>query len=182
MDNSESPIAPRNPIEEQADVGSSPIPRPGSVTILALGVLIITVINLARLVLCIRYWDFLTSWPGISPLYMASTGFIWTLAGSLLLWGLGRAKIWAPRLMEAVALTYALYYWLDHVFLVDHPVGGAEGAIQALLQVNWKYAAVATVVCLAFTAWTLECREVKAYFGLVVPDTDQSQTNNKANG
>ncbi len=104
MHNSESPIAPINPIEEQADVGSPPIPRPGSVTILVLGVLMITVINLVRLVLCIRYWDFLTSWPGISPLYMASTGFIWTLAGSLLLWGLWRAKMWAPRLMEAVAL------------------------------------------------------------------------------
>ena len=84
--------------------------------------------------------------------------------------------------MEAVALTYALYYWLDHVFLVDHPVGGVEGAMQALLPVNWKYAAVATVVCLAFTAWTLECRKVKAYFGLVVSDTDQSLTNNKDNG
>src|SRR4030043_543469 len=176
MDNSGSPIEP------QTEIASSPISRPGSVSILALGVLIIAVLNFTRLVLSITYWNFLVSWPGVPALYMILTGLIWTITGSLLLWGLWRAKPWAPRLMEAVALTYALYYWLDHVFLVDHPVGGVEGAMQALLPVNWKYAAFATVVCLAFTAWTLERRKVKAYFGLVVSDTDQSQTNNKDTG
>jgi hypothetical protein len=182
MDNSESPIAPINPSEEKDELSSPPFQRPGSVTILVSGVLIITVINLTRLVLSIRYWDFLTSQPGISPLYMALTGLIWTLAGSLLIWGLWRAKIWAPRLTEAVALTYALYYWLDHVFLVDHPVGGSEGAFRALLPVNWRYAAGATIVCLAFTAWTLERRKVKTYFGLDVSATDQHQTNDDNDG
>ena len=140
-------------------------PRPASVTILVIGVLIITVINLIRLLLGIREWEFLASLPGVSPLYIALTGLIWTLTGSILIWGLWRAKGWAPRLMQAVALTYALYYWLDHVFLVDHPLSGANGATRALLPINWSFAAGVSVVCLVYTAWVLSRRKVKAYFG-----------------
>jgi len=179
MANSESPI---EPIVQPVQSALPSASRPGSVTILALGVLIITVINLARLVLSITYWEFLVSWPGVSPLYMVLTGLIWTLAGSLLLWGLWRANNWTPRLMQAVALTYALYYWLDHVFLADHPVSGMEGARRALLPVNWQFAAGATVLCLAFTAWTLSRRKVKAYFSLVDIIANQSQTNRDDNG
>jgi hypothetical protein len=154
---------------------SSPHPRrPGSVTILALGVLIITAANLTRLVLSIRYWDFLSSWPGVSPFYMALTGLVWTLAGVPLWWGLWRAKPWAPRLMQALALTYALYFWLDQVFLVDHPVSGAEGARRALLPVNWQFAAGATVICLAYIAWALSRNKVKAYFDISEPVADQA--------
>jgi hypothetical protein len=160
MDNSKSPIEP------QTENASSPTSRPGSVTILALGVLIITIINLARLILSITNWDFLSSWTGVSPFYIMLTGLIWTLTGLPLLWGLWRAKKWAPRLMQAMALTYALYYWLDHVFLMDHPTSGVVGAQQALLPVNWRFAAGTTMVCLAYTAWTLSRPKVKTYFGL----------------
>jgi len=159
MDNSTSPI------EQQIDTNKPALKRPGSVTILVLGVLIITVLNLTRLVLSLKYWDFLAPWPGISPLYVALTGLIWTLAGLPLIWGLWRAKSWAPRLMQAVALTYALYYWLEQVFLIDHPVSGAVEAKRALLPVNWPFAAVVTAICLAFMAWTLNRPKVKAYFG-----------------
>jgi hypothetical protein len=165
-----------SPIEPQAGIASSPRARPGSVTILALGVLIITVINLIRLILSITYWDFLDSWPGVSPLYVVSTGFIWALTGSLLLWGLWRAKNWAPRLMQAVALTYALYYWLDSIFLMDHPISGAMGAQRALLPVNWQFAVGVTVVCLVYTAWTLRRPKVRVYFGLDESKTGEDQT------
>jgi hypothetical protein len=143
-------------------------------------VLIIAVLNFTRLVLSITYWDFLVSWPGVPALYMILTGLIWTITGSLLLWGLWRAKNWAPKLMQAVALTYALYYWLDHVFLVDHPISGAMGAQRALLPVNWQFAAGATVVCLAYTAWTLRRPKIKAYFGMVdsKANNDQMISNN----
>lgn len=154
--------------------GSPLAPRPGRVTILAMGVLIITIINLLRLVLSITNWDFLKSWPGVSPLYMVSTGFIWTLAGSLLFFGLWTAKKWAPKLMQAVALTYALYYWLDHVFLMDHLVSGAEGVQRAMLPVNWQFAAGATVICLVFVAWTLNRPKVQQYFGIEEVNQDNS--------
>ncbi|OGO30999.1 MAG: hypothetical protein A2136_02625 [Chloroflexi bacterium RBG_16_54_11] len=164
--------------EQQLKAVPSRTSHPGSVTILALGVLIITAINLTRLILSIRYWDFLATWPGVSPLYMVMTGFIWTLAGLPLLWGLWRGKYWAPRLMQAVALTYALYYWLDQVFLVDHPVSGAEGARRALLPVNWQFAIGVTVLCLAYTAWTLNRARVKAYFGVAGADNERNKAKN----
>ena len=176
MDNSGSPIEP------SAGIASPPRSRPGSVTILAMGVLIITIINLSRLILSITYWDFLVSWPGVSPLYMALTGLIWTLSGSLLLWGLWRAKNWAPRLMQAVVLTYALYYWLDHIFLVDHPMNGAMGAQRALLPVNWQFAVVVTVVCLVYTVWMLRRPKVKAYFGLDESKADKDKTSSNNDG
>ena len=176
MDNPESLV------DSQIDNTPQPASRPASVTILALGVLIITTINLTRLVLSILNWDFLVSWPGVSPLYMILTGLIWTLIGSLLLWGLWKARNWAPRLMLAVALTYALYYWLDQVFLRDHPVSGAAGAQRILLPVNWQFAAGATVICLAYTAWTLNRSKVKAYFGLFDSTADNSHLENDSNG
>jgi hypothetical protein len=176
MDNSGSTI------ESEAEISSPPTARPRSVTILALGVLIISVLNFTRLVLSITNWDFLISWPGVSPLYMLLTGLIWTLTGSLLLWGLWRAKNWTPRLMQAVALTYALYYWLDHVFLVDHPTSGMVGTQHALLSVNWRFAAGITVVCLAYTVWTLSRPNVRAYFGMVESKKDGDQALSDDNG
>lgn len=140
------------------------VKRPRSVTLLALGVLIIAAINLTRFVLSLRYWDFLASQPGISPLYLAVTGLIWTLAGTCLVWGLWRARIWAPRLMQAVALTYALYYWLDLLLLKNHPLTGAAGALRLALPTNWLFSAGVTALCLAYMVWTLGRKKVKAYF------------------
>jgi len=174
MDSSQLPNEPSGP---QAATVERSNKRPRSVTLLALGVLIITVINLARLALSIRYWGFLSYLSGVSPFYLAITGLIWTVSGVFLLWGLWRAKIWAPRLMQAAGLTYALYYWLDLIFLKDHPMSGASGAIQVLLPINWQFSAGMTVVCLAYIVWTLGGAKVKAYFGLVESVTNQNQVN-----
>lgn len=149
------------------------IKRPGSVTLLALGVLIITAINFARTVLSLRSWSFLASQSGVSPLYLAVSGFIWSAAGSIMFWGLWRAKIWAPRLVQAEALTYALYYWLDLLFLKDHPVNGAAGAIHVVLPTNWQFSVGVTVVGFAYILWTLRRLKVKAYFGVDELETRQ---------
>jgi hypothetical protein len=152
--------------------------RPWSVTLLALGVLIITVINLTRFVLSIRYWAFLSSRSGISPIYLALTGFIWSAAGLILLWGLLKPKTWAPNLMYAVSLTYALYYWLDHIFLMEHSLIDTTGVIRVLLPSNWQFSAGVTVVILAYMAWTLGRSKVKAYFNQLKSYSDQSQIIN----
>jgi hypothetical protein len=171
MDNTGSPL------ESHTETTTHHTSRPSSVTILALGVLIIAGINLIRLILSIKYWNFLTSWPGISPLYTTLTGLIWAFLCSLLFWGLWTAKKWVPQLMQAVALTYALYYWLDHVFLMGHPTSGVAGAQRIFLPVNWRFAAGLTVICLAFTAWTLQRSKVKMYFGLVESISTENQTD-----
>jgi hypothetical protein len=170
------------PTEHQTEVEPPHASRPRSVTILAFGVLIISIFNLIRLILSIANWDFLVSWPGVPALYMVMTGLIWTLAGSTLLWGLWRAKNWAPRLMKAELLTYVLYYWLDHVFLVGHPARGVVGARQALLPVNWRFAAGMTVVCMVYTVWTLSRPKVQAYFGLAESQAGNEQTERGETG
>jgi hypothetical protein len=149
---------------------------------LTLGVLIITVINLIRFVLSLRYWGFLSSRSGISPIYLSLTGFIWSAACLFVLWGLWTAKKWAPRLVQAVALTYALYYWLDHIFLMQHSVSGASGAMRILLPANWRFSAGVTVVSLVFMAWTLNRNQVKAYFGLGASEIGPNQVSNTNQG
>jgi fucose 4-O-acetylase-like acetyltransferase len=55
--------------------------RPFSVTLFALAVLSIAVIHLVRFIQAIQQWEFLASWPGVSPLYLAVTGIVWLGAG-----------------------------------------------------------------------------------------------------
>jgi hypothetical protein len=170
MDSSQTTPKPAGP---QTEVHAHINKRPLSVTLLAAGVLIITVINLIRLGLSIRYWSFLGSRSGISPLYLTLTGLIWSAAGLALLWGLWKAKKWAPKLMQAVGLTYALYYWLDHIFLMDHPVNGMTD----ILRTVQPFSVVVTVVCLVFMVWTLGRANVKAYFGKDGVETTQNQAD-----
>lgn len=174
MDDSESDIEPREPSPGLKATSSR---RPLSVTILLIGVLIITVINLVRFVLSIRNWGFLSTRLEISPLYLSLTGLIWAVAGATLLWGLWRVKIWAPRLMQAIALTYALYYWLDLIFLKDHPADGMSGGVRAILPINWPFSAGVTVASLVYVAWTLGRTKVKTYFDTSKRDIDQSSMN-----
>lgn len=176
MDSAQIPQEPAEPSEE---VHVQINKRPWSVTLLAAGVLIITVINLIRLGLSLRYWSFLSSRSGISPLYLALTGLIWSAVGLVLLWGLWKAKKWTPRLMEAVGLTYALYYWLDHIFLMDRPISGGTSALHAILPINWQFSAVVTAIGLAFMVWTLSREKVKTYFGTAEVKSARNQLNHE---
>ncbi|NJD58766.1 MAG: hypothetical protein C3F13_14695 [Anaerolineales bacterium] len=161
MDNIEAPSEPeKSPGDYPLEVKK----RPRSVTLLVLIVLTITIISFLRFVLSIWSWSFIASRSIISPLYLALTGLVWFMAGAALIWGLWTAKSWAPRLMQAVGLTYALYYWLDQVFLKDHPVSGATSTMQVILPTNWPFAIGLTVVLLVFMEWTLNRARVKAYF------------------
>jgi hypothetical protein len=84
--------------------------------------------------------------------------------------------------MQAVALTYALYYWLDHIFLMEHSGIGATGAVRVLLPSNWQFSAGVTVVSLAYMVWTLNRSKVKAFFGLGAPNVDQNPQNMEDHG
>jgi hypothetical protein len=166
---------------DQIDLISTPAPkRPRSVTILAVGVLIITVLNLVRFGLSLVDWKFLASQPGVSPFYLAVTGFVWGGAGIYLVLGLWRGKTWAPGLMRAAGLTYALYYWLDLIFIKDHSVKMKTGIFQAVLPVNWIFSAVLTVVCLLYMAWTLGRKKGTSYFRSNQLKGQQNQENETA--
>jgi hypothetical protein len=157
------------------DLKTRNIKRPTSVTLLVVGVLIITVLNIIRFILSIRYWGFLSSRLEVSPIYFVLSGFIWGLAGVSLIWGLWKAKNWAPRLMQAIALTYSLYYWLDQVFLSEHPVSGAPAGISAMLPGNWQFSVVVTVLSLAYIAWIMNRSKVKFYYGMNDVRVNQDQ-------
>lgn len=156
-------------------VDSSSHRRPLFVTILALGVIIISALNLARFGLALRYWAYLDKMTTVSPWYLALSGLAWGLVGLPLVWGLLYKKSWAPGLMRAIALSYAMYYWLDQVFLQDHPLTGAEGGAKLLLPGNWIFEAGLTVILLAFTVWTLNRRATRRYFG----DVNEHQPEDK---
>jgi hypothetical protein len=171
----ESTKKPNVQSEIQPGLETRKVRRPASVTLLVVGVLIITVLNIIRFILSIRYWGFLSSRLEVSPIYLSLSGFIWGLAGICLIWGLWKAKNWAPRLMQAVALTYALYYWLDQVFLNEHPGSGVPAGVSALLPTNWPFSAVVTVLSLAYIAWIMNRLKVKLYFGMSDVRMNQDQ-------
>ncbi len=150
--------------------------RPFSVTLLAVGVIIISVLSLTRFGLALRYWNYLDTMTSASPWYLALSGLLWGLASIPLAWGLLRGKVWAPRLMQAMTLTYAAYFWLDQLFLQDHPLTGAEGGAKLLLPGNWTFEAGVTIVLLAFTVWTLKRHTTQLYFGEVNEHRPENET------
>lgn len=146
------------------DPGSG-MPRPYGVTLLALGVLSITVLNLVRFIMAIRSWQFLDELPGVSPLYLTLTGFIWALTGMALFWSLWRGMGWAPRLMQAVMLTYAAYYWLDRIFLAERAASSLQESAGVFLPLNWPFTITVTALLMGFTVWILSRTDTKAFFG-----------------
>ena len=139
------------------------VPRPLSVTLLALVVLCITVLNMARLVLVIVRWEFLADLPGASPFYISLTGLIWGVAGIVLFWSLWRGLSWAVHLTRAMMLTYAAYYWLDRIFLSEQVAGSPQGEI--FLPLNWPFAITITAIVMVVIVWILSRPATKAFFG-----------------
>jgi uncharacterized membrane protein len=168
------------PPPESDETTSQPVsivfPRPASVTLLALGVLTIAALNLARCILALRYWVYLDALTSVSPLYLALSGLFWGLSGLPLFWGLMRGKRRAPALMRAMALTYALYYWLDQVFIKEYYPTGAEGGARLLLPGNWPFSAVLTFLLLVFTVWTLQRQAAKDFFGEMNEPQPENET------
>ncbi len=128
--------------------------RPFGVTLLALGVLTIASLNLARLLLAIREWAFIAEFPRGSPFYLAFTGLVWTVAGLSLAFGLWRGRRWALRLAWIAIPAFALYYWLDRLLMAN----------RAVSLTNWPFAAVLTGLLLGFAVLTLARRKNREFF------------------
>ena len=125
---------------------------PFLVTLLAVLVLIISCINLLRVIEAIRLWDFLASLPGVSPLYIALTGLFWVLVGFPLAWGLWRGHQRTPLATHILLLVFALYYWFDRIFIAQ-TVNASS---------NWLFAVIVSVVVILLTFWALD--KSKEYF------------------
>jgi hypothetical protein len=131
------------------------VPRPFSVTLLAVTVLIFTSLGWLRMIEAIRLWSLLTDLPlSVSPLYLASSGAFWGLVGLPLVWSLYWGHRWVSRPVQFAAPAYALYYWFDRLFLAQ----------DIAIAVRWPFAVGLTFILLAFTFWTLSRRRARAFF------------------
>jgi len=127
--------------------------RPLSVTLLAVGVLILAGINLLRFAISLQQRAFLSSLLPLEPLYLTISGLVWALLGLLLVWGLWSGRGWAVRATQVAVLVYSTYFWLDRIFL-------AQGAGR-----NWPFALAVNLSVLVIVFWILYNRKAKAYFG-----------------
>ena len=131
-----------------------PISRPRRVTLLAVGVLTIASLNLLRLIQAVWQWKFLNSLAGISPVYLALTGLIWAFVGLPLFWGLWRGRTSAAKFVPGYLLVFALYYWLDRIWIAN----------RAVTLANWPVTAALTAFGLLYTFWVLRTRASRNYF------------------
>ena len=131
--------------------------RPRPVTLVAFGVLTIAGLYTARLLLALARWQDLNSFSGVSPLYIAITGLVWTGCAWPLTWGLWRGRPWAPRWARLAGLVYTVYYWLDRLGIAARQAGS--------LPVNFLFAAGLNLTCIGLLYWGLSMKKSRAFFG-----------------
>ena len=148
---------------ENIVAGKTQFPRPRAVTLLALGVLTIASLNLLRWVLALSTWDFLSGWPGVSPLYLLLTGLIWSLVAWPVGVGLWKGKPWAPRWARGLAGVYTIYFWLERLFLYDRPAAAA--LLQPYLPNNWVFLVGLNLIGLVMVYWILVRPKTIEFFG-----------------
>ncbi len=128
--------------------------RPLSVTLLAIGVLTIAVLNLTRLLSAIRFWPFLQEILPFSALYLILTGLIWAGFGLPLFWGIWYGLSWAPGFARIAAVAYLIYYWLDRLLLTNH--SGREA--------NLPFTVGFSLIGMALIYWILSRRKATMFF------------------
>jgi len=131
--------------------------RPFSVTLLAVLVLMFAVVNLMRFFQTLRQWDFLASLLPFSPTYLAASGFVWSVGGLILAWGLWRGKPWSVRYTLLSMILYIMYYWLDRIVFANH----------AARVINWPFILAVTVSLLVWTWWVLSRHKNLEFFGVM---------------
>jgi len=129
------------------------MPRPFSVTLLAIGVLTLALAGLVRLGQAITLWDFLTSLD-ISPIYLAITGLLVGIAGLLAAWGLWWGLPWTPRFCIGYLLALFSFYWIDRLFLTQSLIG----------KVNTPFAMGVTVLVIGFMVWVFRREKSRKFF------------------
>ncbi|MFL7893950.1 MAG: hypothetical protein ACK2UM_00140 [Anaerolineales bacterium] len=131
--------------------------RPFSVTLLAGLVLIITIVHLVRFVYAITWWRFLTTLPGKTPLWLATTGLIGLLVGAVLFWGLWIGNPHSPVAARIIIPAYIGLQWIEQVY----------STWRGNIIENWQFTVVISLVVIIFTYWTLSTSRAKIYFGVL---------------
>jgi hypothetical protein len=131
--------------------------RPFSVTLLTIGVLSIAGLHLLRLIQAIQQWQFLESLPGVSPAYLAVTGFVWAVAGLTTAFSLWFGTRWARRVTLAAAAAYAIYNWADRIIAANVSLNVYEGFA-------WPFRIMATFALLGLVFWILSRQPARTFF------------------
>ena len=124
--------------------------RPVSVIILVVLVFYFAIWNGLRLSQAIYFWKTLLEY-GAHPLYIATSGGVWQMAGLLLVWGLWQGKTWAWLAAIVSAISYASWYWIDRLIL-QRPHS------------NWLFSMVVTLITLFFVLALLFLHSSRRFF------------------
>jgi hypothetical protein len=102
--------------------------------LLGIGFALFTLSGWARMIYSITDWYWL-NFAGVKPgpLYLAITGGVWGLAGLVALTWIVMRKAWFRLVGSAVALLFALTYWMDRLFVITAPDSGNNTAFAVLL-------------------------------------------------
>jgi peptidoglycan/LPS O-acetylase OafA/YrhL len=130
--------------------------RPFAVTCLIGLVLTLSGLQALRLWVVLSSWDYLISLPlTITPIYFAVSTLVWLALGGSLVWGLWRAKAWAPRIICWAVIAFTAVHWLDRLFLQ------AKGSQNS----NWPFDLILSLVLVASVFAVLSLPKVRVYFG-----------------
>jgi hypothetical protein len=132
--------------------------RPKSVTFLAVGVLTLAGIYLLRFFQAVKQWEFLLEFfpSKFTPAYLVLSGVLWGGIGLALAWGLWSGRRWAPPLTRILIALFAVYSWLDSLFLAADPAVASANLFRA----------ASTLVLLVLTFWILSRPGTKLFFGV----------------
>ncbi len=128
--------------------------RPFLVTLLAAGVLMLTVFNAIRFGAALAQWDLISRFmPRPGPFYIATTGLVWTLGLLGVALSLWCGWTWARPTTTIMVLAYTAYYWFDRLIYQYR-----------MQQENLVFALGLTLFVLLFTAVVLSLPGSRKFF------------------
>lgn len=134
---------------------SSPTKRPRGVTVLLALVLMFTGLHVLRAWTAVSSWGLLTSLPlRVPPVYFVLSGALWALAGAASAYGLARPARWGGRGVQALALSYTVFFWSDQLLAQTR---GPQDS-------NWVFLAVLGLLLLGSCLAIVASPAAKAYF------------------
>lgn len=127
--------------------------RPFSVTLLAIGVLTLAMVGLARAWEAFRLWEFLGSLQ-VSPGYLMFTGLLAGVVGLLATLGLWRGMRWGARLALVYVGAVLIFYWVDRLFITKSQV----------TEVNTPFAIGVSLLIVLTSTWILFRKPARLFF------------------
>ncbi len=128
--------------------------RPLGVNTLIAVVLIFTSLNIVRVISATKSWSFLSSLPlQIPAIYFIISGTIWSLLGTILVFGLILRKMWTLPLTMILCLGYSAFYWFDRLFIASRAVNDS----------HWQFAVGLTILSIIIMIWILTRQKTKSF-------------------